>query len=77
MVSTVAATAQSGPAIPLYQAKQVTRTIPAMNYLIRRSVKVPMENTTLLPGASGEAIVNVRGGLTSIHVKLDGLVPGL
>jgi len=75
LVSTVAATAQSGPAIPLYQAKQVTRTIPAMNYLIRRSVKVPMENTTLLPGASGEAIVNVRGGLTSIHVKLDGLVP--
>lgn len=67
--------AQSGAAIPLYQAQQVTRTIPAMNYIARHSTKIPIENTSLLPGASGEATVEVRSGLTSIRVKLDGLIP--
>jgi outer membrane protein OmpA-like peptidoglycan-associated protein len=75
LVSPAAAVAQSGRAIPLFQAQQVTRTIPALNYLTRRSIKIPMENTTLLPGASGEAVVYVRNGLTSIHLKLAGLIP--
>jgi outer membrane protein OmpA-like peptidoglycan-associated protein len=75
LVSPLAGVAQSGPAIPLYQATQITRTIPAMNYVTRRSVKIPMVNTTLLPGAGGQALVDVHGGLTAIHLKLDGLIP--
>lgn len=81
LVSTGAAIAQSGNGaaythtkVPLFAAKQVTRSIPAMNYMDRRST-IEMVNTSLLPGATGEATVNARGGQTSIQVKLKGLIP--
>src|SRR5579875_2016025 len=75
LVSTAAGAAWQEPAIPLYQAKQVMRSIPALNFIARHSTRIPMVNTSLLPDAGGYAVVDVHNGLTSIHLKLNGLIP--
>jgi outer membrane protein OmpA-like peptidoglycan-associated protein len=61
--------------MPVYKITVVGRDIPALNYLHRSSTRIGFQGTSLLPQAKGTAEINVGSGRTTIHAKLEGLVP--
>lgn len=74
-IAAAQSTASPSMAIPLFQAKQIPYTLPVMNYIAQHATDIPLVNTPKLPGAHGEASIKVHSGLTSVHLKLDGLIP--
>jgi len=62
--------------VPVFKVVVVARDIPAINYFHRSgSTRIGFEGTTLLPGASGKAKVEAKGGRTSIEANFEGLTP--
>ena len=62
--------------VPVFKVVVVARDIPAINYFHRSgSTRIGFEGTTLLPGASGKAKVDAKGGRTSIEANFEGLTP--
>lgn len=51
----------------------VTKSIKAIGYQVGRSTKIDLKGTDLLPGASGEAKVEAKTGVTTIEANIKGL----
>jgi outer membrane protein OmpA-like peptidoglycan-associated protein len=52
----------------------VARSIDAIGYTVGGSTKIDLKSTGAVPGASGEAQVEAKKGITNIEVKVKGLV---
>jgi outer membrane protein OmpA-like peptidoglycan-associated protein len=67
----VRVTAQTQEDIPA--ASVISRSIKAIGYQVGSSTKVDFDGTTAAPGASGEAKVSAKTGVTNIEVQATGL----